>query len=952
MDTSKLLIKSLFLTIANAMIVMTLILSPIPFSRVGDAYAADSAAVEPSCADREKDPGQVYKAGCKFNENLNKTDIKDPYRDGIPGIFEQMIGGLFAMIGVELLVSGMTPMPSSLIDCPSHIGPNISIPMVAAGSLAYLIGEVRGNLAFQEASKMAVEKNFQARKDESYLRTGTKEDRGKSRAEAKENEQSNDKQVASFNALEEIYKKQVEGVNNKKNLVRFAQTAFIGAEVVEAGDILYHAGAYGNSYKTIESLDKVNQTSFYSLILALSLGQANTVVPLPTCNGIASAGAVYATKTILKDDIAKISIGKDMAGEALLSTVADMVLLLFNLNPVTLMMNIFTSVVLNLGNHLKDVNRHEMYYLKNASLTATTIGVRSKLSNDIATAVPECGLELSLAISEKEAEIAAAIAATATAAAIAALKAQLAVLVDSQVANNSLVASMGAIITGRSMPLFCGGAFTNTPPTLDTPNVPFLSNLVNQLDRLILTADVPLVQSSPNELFYFEKILQNAFYKIAINKVHTKKYESAEKRISQIAANTQYADIAVREIMKDIKNLDIEKEMMNLQNKYQINEKNLQKKLSLLLMDLRFDILKSTQANPWMDLLKFGVKIYLALKFLSVTFKNFGFSKPALRMFTYGLMATLNGSVNDHLEKVEEESKKRAEIVAKERELFIESNPLRGEDLTGVTAYGGKLNIKTAKLTKNDSSLKGKLACGVANGKSIAPAVCPSKLLPSLLNTPVGEAKFLPSGGLLSNTAGLVSSLGTSIGRGESLAPGTTAGANLAILNGSRNQLIKKRDELRKKIDKLNNKLSDSLKKDGKEAPKLTSIAAASAKFKKLYDDSASSTGEAFSSLKSGKIPDLEKLKTLQKDNGAKSAGFSVPKFSIPTPASNGFDFDTGSGDGVVVEDKVRPSDVKEQNLDQFVVNTEEINENENVDIFKLISNRYLVSYPRLLEEK
>ncbi len=92
----------------------------------------------------------------------------------------------------------------------------------------------------------------------------------------------------------------------------------------------------------------------------------------------------------------------------------------------------------------------------------------------------------------------------------------------------------------------------------------------------------------------------------------------------------------------------------------------------------------------------------------------------------------------------------------------------------------------------------------------------------------------------------------------------------------------------------------------------------------------------------------------LEKDKKklAKIKPFEAPKFNIPKSGNSDFDFDLGEEGGVAVEDGTDAAAGTEESLNDFVVNSGEINENPDVNIFKLISNRYLISYPKLLNEK
>ncbi len=75
----------------------------------------------------------------------------------------------------------------------------------------------------------------------------------------------------------------------------------------------------------------------------------------------------------------------------------------------------------------------------------------------------------------------------------------------------------------------------------------------------------------------------------------------------------------------------------------------------------------------------------------------------------------------------------------------------------------------------------------------------------------------------------------------------------------------------------------------------------------------------------------------------------------MPGRSESDFDFDLDDEGGIDENGDFGEDGTSaraEEDLGEFVVDSGEIVENEDVNIFKLISNRYLLSYPVLLEEK
>ena len=236
------LLKSTIAAFINSLIAMTLILAPIDYQgggQINSAYAADEKEekqdVDIDCdtaEDRNSQEGNrgVYKAGCEFNDDMAKSKMKDHYGEGTMGMIEQFIGAVFAMIGITAIA---TPTPNSIAACKGHLGAKVTFPIVAGGSLAYLIGEMQANAKFKEASKESVDHAFAAKKTEEVNREGTKEARDESRKTAKKNREENLKQIKAYEALEKIYQAQVDGMSTKVKMATAAEIAYLAAEGVE-----------------------------------------------------------------------------------------------------------------------------------------------------------------------------------------------------------------------------------------------------------------------------------------------------------------------------------------------------------------------------------------------------------------------------------------------------------------------------------------------------------------------------------------------------------------------------------------------------------------------------------------------------------------------------------------------------------------------------------------------
>jgi len=94
-----------------------------------------------------------------------------------------------------------------------------------------------------------------------------------------------------------------------------------------------------------------------------------------------------------------------------------------------------------------------------------------------------------------------------------------------------------------------------------------------------------------------------------------------------------------------------------------------------------------------------------------------------------------------------------------------------------------------------------------------------------------------------------------------------------------------------------------------------------------------------------------EKKVDKDKKSSNKSAIAAIPKFNMPSKSGNGFDFDLDdeSGGSEILDTELPKGE--EESLADFKLNENDIIDKPEANIFKVISNRYLRSYPVLLEE-
>ncbi|MAX65552.1 MAG: hypothetical protein QF441_13755 [Bacteriovoracaceae bacterium] len=924
------LIEKIFMSFINALIVMSLILFPVHSQKLNLGIAMAEEQVDPNaeCDDGKNKDGspKIYKVGCDFNKDLAKSDLKDHYPEGIKGIIEQFVGAVFALIGITLF---WNPIPAALVECPQHLGAKISFPMIQAGSLAYLLGEIAANKEFEKASKIAVDKSFEAKKNESYARGADKETREKSQKKAIENRKENDKQIEAYNALEKIYDHQVSGLDKKIKLATAAEVAFIGAEVFELTDLAENfvsaetnlTTVYGENMTALAILDSLAGT-----IAASSVG---------SCTPLTSAIYGYTQQVRAYDAAMKAQAEAETAAKTA-QTETQVASVTSGFEPTTI-------VTMGAGGSLVAVGTHNAEVAEDASLASshdtenvTAKTTRATTIESVLGTVAACQKALA--------------SATASSLGVGA-----AVLSAAQAALPSVPTAIAAVEGVRVMPILCSGTQTIKGADLDTP-IPTVSQLQNKIDAAFPHADAAGFDffKSPQNKYYVKKIMHNLFQRIALHKLDQQNFDSPEQRISQIAETSKYVKYMLEKSMHELETYSFEDEVQSLRSQLAkiSNEDDFKdvffKKMSLL----KGELIQSAHANSFKDLLKLGVKVGVLYFVMGKWLRNNAFPKPKNRIVTWGIMALVNAAVIKFDSDAQDDAKKRLSRVREERKKFIESHAMDSymkEDPSKGVGGDGKI-VKPGDLLQKAGSGQ-VMACAVPKGKSFAPAVCPSVVPKSRFNLTKGSGKIVSSGSLLGETLTGLGDVTYGAATGRQYSNPELMEASISNLAGKKNNLIKQRDALREKIDKR-----PVLKtKEGKKL-KGSSLVKSSTKFRKLYKGDPSVTGidqGVVSSINSAKIPELKKV---EKKEDKKKTVTSLPKFKMPTaPKTSGFDFDFDSSQegGIKVVDSGEDSDIaKEKNLDEFIVNSGEVNENSNVNIFKLISNRYLLSYPKLLEEK
>jgi hypothetical protein len=923
------IIKTLSLALVNAMMVMTFILAPIPFSGNSNiAYAADGesqgsdgnaddlVSAEEGCDEGSEDSkgNKRYKAGCEFNEDLATTDAKDHYSDGVTGIIEQFAGAAFAMIGVMLF---WVPNPITAKGCPMQTVAGVTFPVVQLGSLTYLLGEVAANKEFREASKMSVDKTFQDKKDESYDRKAeTKEEREKSREVSKKNKETNNKQIEAYDTLESIYGMQASGLQKKILGAGLAELAFLTALGFELSSIIGVSAECTGIVASTQATLKTQMTALATnTAIVAETASVYASVPEPTgaTKAIAAACLAGATELVAYE-------GKLLADDGV-------------------------AIALDEANLLvkEGTSSANTTFLDGAMAMLPTAVPAGALIPAVPTVAPELAEDAAASVEAETIDKSAKLVRAAI------LKTALVPLNACTGVGSIAYGVAEAIEVTRMLPQLCCGMPSATIPTPDIVTMGIFPHQDLGIDHnSSLTAYAN--NYSKKEKFYVKVLVENLLHKIAMEKLYKKFPNDPDKELRQIAKINNHIKYIMDNQDALLEESNIKKEYEELLQRTGHGSTELETFLLATMKRLKSElIIDSANANVWKGLLNIGVKAVLLYFVMGSWMKEHAFPKPKNRAWTWGIMGVVNGAIIAFNMKSKSEAEERRDRVKEEKKKFLESHVLKTKHNNQNEATGGE----GAKVTREDSSQQngggsGIMECAVPKGDGFAPSVCPS-VIPRARFRLATTRSGSTSGSIDTKALGLLSKAGFDASTtGMSSDSPSLSEATLGEVQATSSALKKRNTKLLKKYDELLEKRSK------KSKGKLLSIRKSIAKMGSIFKGDPKTSGVTAAQLSKGSSLILPKISKLEKKKNTAYKPNTFPKFEMPTTPSNDFDFDLGGEGGTTIDDEgaTAKTGKAEEDLSEFVVNSGEINEDENVNIFKLISNRYLMSYPVLLNEK
>lgn len=882
------------LSIFQVVMIFTLTLAPVPFmDNVSVVYAQDD--VRDDCDEDQNDndngrPG-VYKPGCDFNEALVKAQ-ENSSGDGMVGVIEQFAAAAFGLAAINSVV--FTQHPLSQLDCPGYMTPQITLRIMQGGSLAYILGNIQSNQKFKKAAKDAVDVELtpQAKRDE----------RVEDKDLAVKNRKFNQKQLDSYMALIKVYQAKVEALEQKENMSMLAELAYLGALGTEIGMTSTYAGKCISGEVIDKSLESTIAAAITKAAAAAaadtstnySCAKAQPVITLKGGNHLSSEAetAAVAAANMTEDIASSVSdqgyISKLFSSFASVFTLGVAGFFLANTSPNTA--------------EVKDAAA-EKEAVSNDAVEATIFASQGSTTTAVQTSCADCPACTSVVAG---------------------------VIIPQEAAK-----------TGH--PFICCGTRLHKVPSGWSANVPAPGKINIEKDVII----PPIIVRNEN-LEFTKYVVSGFLQQYMLNKIEkgklsvTKKVEFIKKAIKQQERfeNDFYQIIESEQFKRTLANYESDFKLINLENDKMGFQKYLDK--------IKSNLIAEARASSFGEFMGLGIKMLGLQLAMGQFLRNTALTSPQNRMYTFGIMAAVNAGLMKFNGDSADEAKRRLEIVKNEARSFAESHALKtsfDEEIVELSKKASPEEI--AKL--NAAFNNGIVTCADPKGNSFVPAQCPSKLRPSNVNFPLDpDTKRRFNNTPLGRALPLISdaAYNTASGKGSSQSGGTTGG-KLTELGKMRGAIRKQVDELAGKYDK--EILGTQKEKFGFNA---TPLASSNLKFRKLYNGDPAKNGVSKSMLAGleGKLADIDDIKEQSDKSSGKVAAYTPPKFD--TPKTDNFKFDLGGDSGTIVDHEQRSGALQEGELSDFQVNAADVNERTDANIFKIISNRYLKSYPVLLEER
>jgi hypothetical protein len=356
--------------------------------------------------------------------------------------------------------------------------------------------------------------------------------------------------------------------------------------------------------------------------------------------------------------------------------------------------------------------------------------------------------------------------------------------------------------------------------------------------------------------------------------------------------------------------------------------------------------------GPWGEVLNVGGKIVMLHGMLGGYAKRYALNRPVGRALLWTTMGLLSNWTRNLTKNSLVKAEDNLKVVIAEKKKFEDSGT-SGSGFAGNRSGMGRDSLRNSKYGANQQGKRNIKQCVVADGDNFLPSTC---------GTVTPKEKFRikgmsATGDLKTNPMGFANSILTDTlfgaGNDPSYASNMSDG-DLAALDSANKAISNLANKKRKEYDDIMKGHKEYQKAGGQ------SLNNQIAKLRKvLFDNGVSGGGSGLgSSGGSGSAVPLASTKPTETLGTGKvvSGGDSGSGGGGAAPAVPSFDLDfgdeaevAGGGSDAIGAAK---SDKKTEKLGDFVMKHNDINKRKDISIFKILSNRYILSYPKVLEEE
>jgi hypothetical protein len=362
-------------------------------------------------------------------------------------------------------------------------------------------------------------------------------------------------------------------------------------------------------------------------------------------------------------------------------------------------------------------------------------------------------------------------------------------------------------------------------------------------------------------------------------------------------------------------------------------------------------LIKEAKAGTLDDVMKVVQWVGIAGMFLKIApvvervYQESIGNKPLYRVLLFGVLSAMGYYIHNQNKKKIENVENYVESIKTEEKKFFDAIFEKGK----VTRDRSTTPTIERERTGERENFTGVKGCLSRSGTSYVPATCPitmSKSKNANMRISREAQKFTLQPHL--DTLSMLPSLSAGITSSQGLSDPSFIDGKLAEVGSNGRAAMRKHNKkLRSHIDKMNKKNMNNMKKLFKgKSVKIPSLS-------KAYNEAQGNIGKmagiaAPISNNSSDIP----------AKGSKVSTFNPKSFSMPKlpgagGGDGGFDLDFDDDEeGGVEEVGEATSEKGEQNLADFELKQNDIVKKPEVSIFKVLSNRYILSYPKILEEE